>query len=89
MGNDFGAFGGGVDAIGLNGCGDVYQILVDHGDDSRMMLAREFGEEGIELSDIVRTIVGWECDAGEEDLNVRGGESGEDGVEVGTSLRER
>jgi len=53
-----------VDAVLLDGAGDVDEVLVDHGHEGRMMLGGEVAEGLIEGVDVVGTVVGREGDAG-------------------------
>ena len=88
-GDDLGAFGGGVDAVVLDGVGDVDEVFVDHGDEGGVMLCREVAEDLVELVDVVGAVVGGQGDAGEQDLDVGGFKGGEDLVEIAACLIER
>ena len=80
--DDLGAFGGRVDAVLLDGAGDVDQVFVDHGDEGDVVLDGEITEAFVKSLDVVRSVVGRKSDAGEKHFNVRRFEGGEDSVEV-------
>ena len=88
VGDDLGAFGGGVDAVALDGVGNVDQIFVDHGHEGRMMLGSEVAENLIEGVDVVGAVVGRQRDAGEQHLDVGIFKRGEHRVEVAAGLVE-
>jgi len=70
VGNDFGAFDGGVYAVLLDGAGNVDEVFVQHGYEGRMVLRREIAEGLIEGVDVVRAVIGRQGDAGEQNLDV-------------------
>jgi len=55
---DLGAFGGGVDAVSLNGAGDFDQVLVEHGNKGRVVPGGEVAIDLFELQDVVLPVVG-------------------------------
>jgi len=75
-----------VNAVFLDGVGDVDQVFVDHGHGGGVVLGRDVAEDLLELVDVVRAVVGRQGDAGEQDFYVRGFEGGEDLVQVVLSL---
>jgi hypothetical protein len=81
-GDDLGAFGGGMNTVLLDGAGDVDQILVDHGNEGRVVFRGEIAENLVEGLDVVGAVVRRKGDAGEEHLDVRGFEGGEDRVKI-------
>lgn len=72
----------GMDAVLLDGAGDIDEVFVDHGDETHVVLRGEVAEDLVERGDVVGAIVGGQRDACEEDLDVCGLQGGEDGVEV-------
>ncbi len=46
--DDLGAFGGGVDAVGLDGAGDMDQVFVDHGHKGGVVFGGQVAEDLIE-----------------------------------------
>jgi len=81
-GDDFRAFGGGMDAVLLDGSGDVDQVFVDHGDECDPMFRGEVAEDIVKRPDVVRAVIGRQRDAGQKNIDVRGVQGGEDGVQV-------
>lgn len=81
-GDDFRAFGGGMNAVGLNGVGDVDQVFVDHGDKRDMVPGGKVAEDLLEGLDVVGAVVGREGDAGEQNLDVSFFKRGEHLVEI-------
>ena len=75
-----------MDAVGLDGIGDVDEVFVKHGHEGGVVFGREDAEDLLEGVDIVRAIVGREGDAGEQNFDVRVFERGEHLVEVAASL---
>ena len=59
-----GAFGGGVDAVSLNGIRNANQILVEHGNQRGVVLCGESGKDLLEGVDVVGAVVGREGDTG-------------------------
>ncbi len=55
----------------LNCAGEVNKVSVEHGNEGRMMLSSQIAKGLVEGLDVVRSVVGWKSDAGEEDLDVR------------------
>jgi len=86
IGDDFGAFGGGVDAIWLDGSGDVDEVLINHGDEGCVVLGGEVSKDLVERLDVVAAVVRRERDAGEQDADMGVFESRKDGVEVAACL---
>ena len=62
--DDLGAFGGGVDAVGLDCAGDVGQVFVDHGDKGWMVPGYQVTEDLLELLNVIVAVVGRKGDAG-------------------------
>lgn len=75
-----------MDAVLLDGAGDVDEVFVDHGDEAYVMLGGEIAEDFVERSDVVGTIVRGQGDAREDNLDVRGLKGGEDGIKVVAGL---
>jgi len=84
--NDLGTSGGGVDSVGLDGAGDVDEILVDHGDEGSVVALGKVAEDLVESVDVVATVVGGQRDAGKENARMCTLERGENGVEVAARL---
>lgn len=77
------AFGGGVDAVGLDGSGDVVDVGVEEGQERDTEL---FGSQHVSFIDalnVVLTVIWRESDAGERYLYTRVLQRGDDLVEVG------
>jgi len=87
--DDLRTFGGGMDAVGLDGAGDVDQVFVDHGHEGGVVLGGQFAEELIELPDVLLAVIGRQRDAGEQRFHMSGFESGEHLVEIAARLGER
>lgn len=77
-----------MDAVGLNGAGDIDQVFVDHGHDGGVMAGGEVEEDLIELMDVIGAVVGRQRDAGDEDLDMRAAERGDDGIKIAAGLIE-
>jgi len=86
VGNNLGAFDGGMDAILLNRPGDTDQVFVDHGHEGGMMLGGQIAKDLVEGLNVVRAIIRGERDTGEQDLDMRGLQSREDVIEIAASL---
>jgi hypothetical protein len=90
LGKYGGAFGRGMNAIGLDGAGYRDQVFVDHGHEGDARVGGgESVEELLKGSDIVRPVVGRQRDAGEQDSDVRSFERGQDLIKIAASLVER
>ena len=50
VGDDLGAFGGGMNAVALDGAGNVDQIFVDHGHEGDVVLGREIAKDLVEVT---------------------------------------
>ena len=86
VGDDLRTFGGGMDAVLLDGAGDVDEILVDHGHKRNVMPGGEVTEDLLERVDVVGAVVGREGDAGQQDFDVRGFKGGQDLVKIAAGL---
>lgn len=75
-----------MNAVLLDGGGDVDEIFVDHGDEGDTVLRGEIAEHFVECRYVVGAVVGGKRDASEKDLDVSGFERGEDRVEVFAGL---
>ena len=84
--NNLRAFGGGMDAVGLNGVGDMDEVFVDHGNECHVMLGGKIAKDLVERLDIVGAVIRWQGDSGEEHLDVRRFECRENGIEVAARL---
>ena len=82
VGDELGAFGGGVDAVVLNGAGNGVDAGVEHGEQGDVEFGGGETVGFVELVDVVGAVVGRQGDAGEDHLAVGGEQGGEDGVEV-------
>ncbi len=71
-----------MDAVGLDGAGDVDEVFVEHGHEGGVVLGGEIAEDLLEGVDVIAAVVGRQGDAGQQDLDVSGFERGEDGVEI-------
>ena len=78
-----------MNAVRLNRAGHLHEILVDHRNERGVMLGGEFAIHGFEGVNVVRTVVGRQRDAGDQDLDVGIFEACEDGVEIAPRLIER
>ena len=87
--DDFGAFGGGMDAVLLDGSWDVDEILVDHGHEGDVVFGGQVAKDLLEGVDVVCAVVGRESDASEQDLDVGCFEGGQHLVEVAAGLVRR
>lgn len=87
FGDDAGAFGGGVNAVGLNGAGHMNQVFVDHGHHGDVVFGGECGEEPVKGVDIVGAVIGRQGDAGQQNANVRFFERGQHQSQVAPGLR--
>lgn len=75
-----------MNSVGLDGAGDVYQILVDHRYDCRSVFLGEIAEDLIELLDVVRAVVGRKSDSCEQYLDLRIFKRGDHGIEIAARL---
>lgn len=73
-------------AVGLDGVGDVHEILVNHRHEGSMMLSREVTKDLIKSLDVISSIVGRKCDSGQQYLDLGIVKSGQNRVEVATRL---
>ena len=87
MSNDLRALGGGMDAVLLNGARDVDQVFVDHRHEGCVVLCGQRTEELIEGLDVVGTVVGWQCDAGEQNLDMGAYKRSENLIQILAGLR--
>jgi len=85
-GDDLGAYGSGVNAVLLDGAGNVNEVLVDHGDERNSVFGGEVAEDLIEGLDVIGAVVRRQSDASQKNSDVCTLKSGEDSVEVLTSL---
>jgi len=60
-----------VNAVLLDGAGDMDKVFVEHGNKRRVVLRGEIAKGLVEGVDVIRTVVGRKGDAGEQDLDVR------------------
>ena len=75
-----------MDAVLLDGAGDVDEILVDHGHKRNVMPGGEVTEDLLERVDVVGAVVGREGDAGEQNFDAGSIQGGQDLVEVAARL---
>jgi len=78
-----------MDAIGLDGSGDVDQIFVNHGYYGGVVFGCQVEEEPIELQNVLLAVIGREGNAGEQDFDVRVIECCQHLVEVAAGFAER
>jgi hypothetical protein len=86
IGDELRAFGGGMDAVVLNGVGHGIDVQIDIGDDGHVVLRGDEGEGLVEVAHVVGAVVGRERDAGEDDFAAGLEQRGDDGVEVATRV---
>jgi hypothetical protein len=77
-----------MNAVCLDGSGNVHKILVDHWHNCCSVFCSEVREDLVELVNVVWAIVGWEGDASDQYFDLCILKSREDGVEIGTRLVE-
>ena len=75
-----------MDAVRLDGSRYVDQILVDHWNEGYVMLRGQVAENLVERLDVVGSVVRRQRDARKQDLDMRGAESGEHGIQIFTRL---
>ena len=78
-----------MDAIALDGSGDIDQIFIEHGHQGNVVHGREVAKDLIERADVVGSVIGRQRDSGQEDLYVRTLERGENLIEIGARLVDR
>ncbi len=78
-----------MDAVLLNGAGEMNQVLVDHRDKGNMVAGGECSEDLAEGVHVVHAVVGRQRDAGEKNFDMRGLKRAENLVEVAACLGER
>jgi len=71
-----------MDAVLLDGAGDVDEVLVEHGYEGGVVLGGEIAKGLVEGLDVVGAVVGRQGDAGEQDLDVCGFKGGEHGIKI-------
>lgn len=82
VGDDFGAYCSGVNAVLLDGSGDIDKIDVNHGNDCGVMFGCHRGKDRVKLADVIGTKVRRKGDTGEQDFDVRALECGEDSIKI-------
>ena len=75
-----------MDAVALEGVGDIDKVLVDHGNKGGVVFGGEVAEDFFEGCDVVAAVVGGQRDTREENSDVRVFKCGENLVEVATGL---
>ena len=60
-----------MNAVLLDGAGDMDKVFVEHGNKRRVVLRGEIAKGLVEGVDVVGAVVGRKGDAGEQDLDVR------------------
>jgi hypothetical protein len=86
VGEELGAFGGGMNAVVLNGAGDGVDVGVEHGKQGDVILGSDEAEGFIEGLNVIGAIVGGEGDAGENNFAAGVEEGGDDGVEIAAGI---
>lgn len=76
------AFGGGMNAVGLDGARNVNQVLVDHGHKGDMRARGRLAKDVIERVNVIRTVIGRQRDAGQKHADVRMKQGGQHLVEI-------
>ena len=76
-------------AVGLNGVGNADEIFVDHWHKGTAMLGGEVAEDFIEGRDVISPVIGRKCDSGQQHLDLRAVQSGENRVQIATRLVRR
>jgi len=71
-----------VNAVLLDGVGDVDQVFVDHGHKGGVVPGGQAAENLLEGVNVVRSVVGRQGDAGQQNLDVRAFEGGQDGIQI-------
>jgi hypothetical protein len=66
--NQLGAFCGGVNSILLDRIRNRVHVGVQHGQQRSMIFGRDLRENGVELADVVRTVIGRQRDAEQQNL---------------------
>ncbi len=82
MGQNLGPFGGGMDAVGLNGIRHLIYVPVDVGDHRDMIASGDKGERRIELPDVIRAVIRRQRDAEQNYLTASLEQCGDDGVQI-------
>ncbi len=77
-----------MNSVRLDGACFVNQVFVDHGDKRDVMRGSEVAKGLVKLLDVIRTVVGGQCDAGKENVDVGGRQRPQNGVKVVPRLRE-
>ena len=70
FGDELRAFGGGMNAVGLDGAGDLIDAVVEHGHEGQMMFGRSVVKDGVETLYVVGAVVGRQGYAYEQDADV-------------------
>lgn len=78
-----------MDAVLLDGAGDVNHVFVDHGHKGCVVLSCDGAEELVKGLNIVRAVVGGQGDAGEQNPDVSGLKRGDYLVKIAAGLIER
>lgn len=86
---EFGALGGGVDAVGLDGSGNGIDIRVEHGQKRNAIARGDLMIHKVELMNVGGAVVGRERDAGEQNFCMRGQQTRDDGFKVAFGDRQR
>lgn len=89
FGDEFGALGGGVNAVGLDGSGHGVDVGVEHRQERDVIARGDLVIHEVELMDVGGAVVGRERDAGEQDFGVRGEQAGDDGFKIAFGDGER
>ena len=78
-----------MNAVALNGSGDVDEVDVEHGNEGDVMLCGEIAKNLLERVNVVGTIIGRKRDAGEQDLDVSAFEAAENLLKIFPRLVDR
>lgn len=89
VGKQVGALRGRVNAVVLNGAGNVDEVFVDHGNQGDVVLGGQVAEDLFELVDVIGAVVGRQSDACQQDLDVSGFQGGEHLAEIAARLFKR
>jgi len=82
VGEEQGTFGGGVNAVVLDGAGNGVNVGVEHGEQRNAVFCRDEAVGFVERMDVVGPVVGRKGNAGQNDFAAGVEQSGDDGVEI-------
>ena len=71
-----------MNAVGLDAVGHVDEVLIDHGNEGRMMAGGKVAKNGFEGLNVIGAVVRRESDSGQKNFDVGVLEAGEDRIEI-------